>query len=155
MKTAETDPAVEAAMRLGIPPAEWYAYTTARARRDPSYRAPTGISGVRVAAYVNHARWVCDCPAPGCGNAQLVATSDPRFYCAECRNAAWRGAAHEVTLPRFAEDVERLLNIRPTSKQNWHPSETIIDLEQENTDWREEILAARAAPPPIGAEDRV
>lgn len=154
MLTAETDPITQDANRIGVAPAEWYAYTIAVGRRDPSYQAPLGLSGLRLDAYVNHGRWVCNCPTPGCGNAQLVSMSDQRFYCAECRNHPWRGAAHEVRVPADRADVERVLSVRPAMKQNWLPHETVADLEQENADWREEILAASVPPPPPGAEDR-
>ena len=85
----------------------------------------------RVVAYVNHGRWVWDCPTPRCGGAQVTSPKDPRAFCVECFNAGdgwW-----PVDWPDERTTIERILNKRPAAtQQNWWPTETMQQLEAEN-----------------------
>lgn len=81
-------------------------------------------------AYVNHGRWVVDCP---CGSAQLASRSDRRFFCVDCRNAWALGKWVGVAWPAQAGDIEGLLLQRPFPKnRNWNPGEDLMTLVAEN-----------------------
>jgi hypothetical protein len=83
----------------------------------------------RVPAYVNWGRWVADCVR--CPSAEQLNLMQPVFLCTECRTAA------EIEWPseEMAHGIQRLLLMRPnTTKQNWLPGETIIDLMRENAE---------------------
>lgn len=76
-----------------------------------------------VFAYVNHGRWVADCP---CGGAELVTETRP-LLCGSC------GMVRRVVWPPDAEDIENLLAVRVDEKtQNWNPGETLAGLAFEN-----------------------
>src|SRR3954469_15639259 len=86
-------------------------------------RAMSRVRDVRtVAAYVNHSRWVSDCPecngAMGCWS--------------ELDTACCLGCGHEyaVTWPEDAATIEAVLLQRPTeASRSWNPGETIGALE--------------------------
>lgn len=87
-------------------------------------------SKTRLLAYVNHGRWVVDCP---CGSAQLASRSDRRFWCVECHNAWASGKWVGVDWPQDEADVEALLLERPEEKtRNWQPTEDTMALVAEN-----------------------
>ncbi|HTR77174.1 MAG TPA: hypothetical protein VMH39_03660 [Gemmatimonadaceae bacterium] len=81
-----------------------------------------------VDAYVNHGRWVWDCPR--CGAAQVASTDDPRAFCCECLNGGdgW----YPVMFPADRPAVEWLLGQRPEAFRNWYPGETVEKLQGEN-----------------------
>lgn len=82
-------------------------------------------------AYVNHGRWVVDCPF--CGSAQHAAKTDHRFLCSECGNAEARGAWLPVRWPRDAKKIEQVLDERPReANRNWRPPEKLSVLKSEN-----------------------
>jgi len=84
----------------------------------------------RLVAYVNHSRWVVDCP---CGSAQLASRNDRRFWCTDCHNAWAQGKWASVDWPKDAEDIEALLLQRPEAKtRNWHPTEDLMALVAQN-----------------------
>lgn len=75
----------------------------------------TLLRPARALAYVNHGRWIADCPAE-CGNAMRL---DPRqgvFACQECYTMS------EVEWPEDAERIwEALLGRRLARNRNWFP----------------------------------
>lgn len=80
-------------------------------------------SSVALHAYVNHGRWVADCP---CGGAELVAEGR-RMVCGSC------GLNSPVTFPANTDEIERVLHERrDTAARNWYPGETVEMLEAEN-----------------------
>ena len=85
-------------------------------------------------AYVNHGRWVVDCPF--CGSAQLASESDRRFFCAGSDGCANHQAGHRflpVRWPDQAAEIEEILLERPQAvNQNWQPGETLTRLLEEN-----------------------
>ncbi len=90
-----------------------------------------------VAAFVNHSRWIAKCPY--CAGALTVGLDEPIFYCVECGMQANGGGpgqpgyAMDVIFPRFWQDIEAVLLLRPDpATRNWLPHETIDDLIQEN-----------------------
>lgn len=83
-----------------------------------------------VLAYVNHGRWLVDCP--DCANADHVDPDDPIYVCVACGN---RGRYLRVIFPgaRGVDAIERLLGARPDeTTRNWSPGETKMSLEREN-----------------------
>lgn len=101
---------------------------------------PTTASAVgQVIAYVNHGRWVADCPA-GDGGALCVSMKDPFFMCPYCANEDNAGQWYRVRFPARAtrERLEHALLVRPAKNgfeattRNWRPGETDADLRREN-----------------------
>jgi hypothetical protein len=82
-------------------------------------------------AYVNHGRWVADCPF-GCGGAELA--RDDVFLCRECGNVQNRH--HPVPLVWPAEEdvraIEAALVVRPVLNRNWNLNESLGALLVEN-----------------------
>lgn len=76
--------------------------------------------------YVNHGRWVADCPTVGCYEAHQVAPGE-RFTCSECGYTAMPAFPPEMRLIEAALS-RRLL----PATRNWYPGETVADLETEN-----------------------
>ncbi len=77
----------------------------------------------QVAAYVNHSRWVADCP---CGGAELVSRHRD-FLCGSC------GGQGTVQWPRPRKQIEAALLERPVEgTRNWWPGETVAMLRAEN-----------------------
>lgn len=97
-------------------------------------------------AFVNGGRWVALCPVAGCLGCEYVNFDDPRFFCCECRNAAFGHVPIRVVLPdaRTRGQVEAYLGARAAwQSRNWTGSEavaaffgekpqTISDLRKEN-----------------------
>lgn len=84
-------------------------------------------------AYVNHGRWVADCkmidPRTGeeCRGAELVALGED-FICGSCHQSS------PVAFPtaKGRKEIDRLLGVRPPSKQNWNLDEDVAVLVGEN-----------------------
>lgn len=87
-------------------------------------------------AYVNHGRWIVDCPF--CTSAQIAAKTDHRFLCAGdggCGNAQVGGAFVNVTWPKDTDKIEAVLCLRADpNTRNWLPGETVKDLRRENVE---------------------
>jgi len=81
------------------------------------------FKGETVTAYLNHGRWVADCP---CNGAELV-TPGETMLCGSC------GAEHKVGFPTKKQrgEIETLLAKRNPPNQNWH-GETVDELLAEN-----------------------
>ncbi len=79
---------------------------------------------VKIVAYVNHNRWVADCPYCGAGIGLLPEVSP--VTCLEC------GESYTVTWPKDREAIEEVLTCRPRKSRHWLPHETIDDLKREN-----------------------
>lgn len=91
--------------------------------------------GPAVAARADHGRWIADCPGDDCGGAEFVSFDNPVFFCCECRNAEWDHRLLPVLLPgaKIKGQVEAYLCARPVpATRNWHPSETVKQLRDEN-----------------------
>lgn len=82
-------------------------------------------------AYVNHNRWVVDCP---CGNGIIVV---PRTDVAVCPDAPMGcGQRYPVQWPaaQSLAAAQKALEQRPIPYRNWFPDrETVADLRAENT----------------------
>ena len=90
-------------------------------------------------AYVNHGRWLADCPHPFCSNAELYGhwydearhahfgLDESVFRCSEC------GTTAAAEWPSARTEIEQLLSYRPVpATRNWVPGEDIHDLFREN-----------------------
>ena len=76
-------------------------------------------------AYLNHGRWVVDCPRDGCPEAHL-ADSD-LFVCANC------GLVSKVVIPDEMFAVNEIVEKRPVPQtRNWRPGEPLHYLIEEN-----------------------
>jgi hypothetical protein len=88
---------------------------------------PKGV----IYAYVNHGRWVVDCPEDGCGGAEIVSLRDPVFYCGEYEcpgDGYWN-----VSFPEDLTAIEVELMKRPKAQnRNWSLDEKVADLVREN-----------------------
>lgn len=109
-------------------PAEWP--LALKGIEPPAATAP---ASKKVTAYINHGRWVVECP--DCRSAQAGSPADPRFFCIECRNGWVAGRWLKVEYPAGPRraDIEEALLRRPMSRnRNWYPHESVGDLRKQN-----------------------
>lgn len=104
--------------------------------------------------YMNHGRWVFDCPHPDCAWSYPAMTEDgrPRYLC-RCtgdRNGHGCGTRIDTVWPPLdvAIEIERLLFLRSNRlNRNWRYPETVETLLRENdahlVGWTLETLATR------------
>ena len=124
------------------PPHRWAAIIQSIANMKPVPDALETVPRLHAKAYVNNGRWVIDCPAQGCGGAQLASLSDHRYLCHECGNVLTQGHPVPVIWPDDAmrQEIETLLMRRPTEgKRNWFTYESVEDLDDENHAHREQM----------------
>ena len=93
-----------------------------------------GFAPTKVIAFVNHGRWVADCTNPQCVGAELVDYGDPVFFCLSCGNTHVESRFQRVAFPPppAIQEIESLLEERPTLNQNWLPHEDMARLTAEN-----------------------
>jgi hypothetical protein len=108
----------------------------------------------RAFAYVNHGRWVADCPF-GCGGAE-VARADI-FMCRECANVpnAYRPIVLAWPSDEDVRAIEAALVPRPVVNRNWNLNESIGALLAENVEHGLFDLATGAVAGDIGADQTV
>lgn len=92
----------------------------------------TAPKAMAVAAYVNEARWVVECP--DCHSAQMADRDDRRYMCHECGNVAVGGLWRPVVWPKDVGGIETALEPRHHSNAHWLPGETVAALKRENAD---------------------
>jgi len=88
-------------------------------------------------AYVNHGRWIADCPDDGCHAALKVVDTGIACDCMDevvCDHPAIpHGLAIDIVYPEAQTDITRLLDLRPKREnRNWYPGETLSDIKAEN-----------------------
>ena len=76
-----------------------------------------------VAAYVNHGRWVADCP--NCAGGIACWAENPHGCCLDCFHV------YRVLFPDDRHEVEAALEARPVKNRNWRPGETVDQLHTE------------------------
>lgn len=83
---------------------------------------PVALNAPKVAAYVNHGRWLGDCPV--CGSSRNLRHGGP-FWCASCGNQRWQGCAVPVDWPTDADiaAIGEVLSVRERANQNYDPAE--------------------------------
>lgn len=120
-----------------VPPergAEWAPRQFWSSDQPVNWNAPVGDDDEAVKAYVNHGRWVVECP--DCHGAQLACKTDRRFMCHCCGNQYVGGRWRAVVWPseRQVAAIEKLLVARPDEvNRNW-VGESFAKLKQENDD---------------------
>lgn len=101
-------------------------------------------AGEPVHAYVNHGRWVVDCPDEHCGGASAAAPEWP-FMCPACLNVKVSSLWREVAWPAELESIVMLLEQRDFPTQaNWTVGEPVDQLLVENVEAFTAGAAARA-----------
>lgn len=84
-----------------------------------------------VEAYINHGRWVADCPF--CPGAEIVWREDATFFCLSCFNEQADFRCVPIAFPLNAGEIENILERRPVAAtRNWLPHETAKALRDEN-----------------------
>ncbi len=77
-----------------------------------------------ILAYLNHGRWVVDCPDPDCGGAAIAGDL---FVCENCKRIA------PIEWPKRKSLIDEITAVRPVpGTRNWTPGEPVIDLLKEN-----------------------
>lgn len=119
-----------------LPYGEFVRYSASR--KFMQAPAQDGVTDGEIVAYVNHGRWIAECP--DCAGAQLVSELERRFWCLNCGNAAVNFAWRHVRMPQKRTAIEAELVIRPAARseraitRNWLPGETVEDLQRENVE---------------------
>ena len=86
----------------------------------------------RAVAYVNHGRWVADCPSEYCRSAMAV-TPGHMFMCGGCLNVEIGSRYRMIEWPQERGAIEEALAARPVPEvANWRPGETTRHLRDEN-----------------------
>lgn len=67
-------------------------------------------------AYVNHGRWVADCPGLDCASALVLQPRQGVYQCPDCWTVA------PVDWPADADDIWSALSPRPPARRNWYPA---------------------------------
>ena len=87
-------------------------------------------------AYVNHGRWVMDCPTPYCNEAHHARPLE-LVTCGGCTRA------YTPVFPADAALIDAALSRRVVVEtRNWLPGETVQQLESENAEHRSEGVVA-------------
>lgn len=93
---------------------------------DPDINAKPAV------AYVNHGRWVADCPSEYCNGAMAIQPGHP-FMCGNCLNAETGHKYRLVAWPKQRGVIEETLSMRPVPEvANWLPTESVGDLRNQN-----------------------
>jgi hypothetical protein len=104
--------------------------STKRRLRDRKGEVGRPTSDLTVKAYVNHGRWVIDCPDPKCTGAEFL-FEDQKHRCSQCDNRAVGGELYDVDLPKNRKAIEKALEVRPVGNRNW-TNESVAQLRREN-----------------------
>jgi len=98
-------------------------------------------------AYMNHGRWIADCPRNGCRNALALQPGQAQFHCTPCGC----GVFADVEWPPDFEIIDAVLSVRPIPEtRHWAPAghrqsiacgspegQTVMDLINESTNHEE------------------
>lgn len=78
------------------------------------------ILTARARAYVNHGRWVADCPT-GCGSALELQKGQAMYHCDECMHLS------SVEWPSNPQEIwDTLLKRKLPRTRNWYPRDHYI-----------------------------
>lgn len=83
-------------------------------------------AGDRLRAYVNHGRWLVDCP---CGES---CSTSPAWGMACCLGCGAIFEAIEFPPARMRQDIEHLFEPRTMAQRNWYWRESVEQLAAEN-----------------------
>lgn len=85
-----------------------------------------------IKAYVNHNRWIAECPH--CKWAIQV-VNETEMTCGNCH------ATDSIQYPNDRDAIDEVLSLRPNEEnRNWYPYETLADLRIENAAHSKEIV---------------
>jgi len=87
-------------------------------------------------AWVTNGRWSITCP---CGGGEF-AWEEGWAICHSCYNGYMGHKYRRVVFPDNRKEIESLLLMRPLQKREWHPGETLEDLQRENEEHADELL---------------
>lgn len=80
------------------------------------------LTPAKARAYVNHGRWIADCPCE-CGSALSLEPKQTAYHCPECE---WIG---QVEWPDNADEIWEVLQERHVPRtRNWFPDNHFIAL---------------------------
>lgn len=91
----------------------------------------------KVEAFIDHGRWIVECPSSVCAWAILAPDVETIFVCASCGTPEY----FRIVFPRSRQSIETELMKRPSripgdpwkaDHRNWRPGETLGFLRQEN-----------------------
>ena len=108
---------------------------------------PTDAGATRgaVQAYINHGRWVVECPLAH-NDAVIVSRASAYYSCASGGTGENGGRWYAVTFPADRADIEKELLRRASSHpykdakfRNWNTAETLGDLKRENSEHPERL----------------
>ncbi len=102
--------------------------------RAPQLGAPDSpdTAATSAYAYVNHGRWVADCPSGVCSGAMAIMPRVP-FMCGTCLNAECGYKYRPLEWPQERGRIEEILSARLMPQTvNWYPGETIEKLMAES-----------------------
>lgn len=101
--------------------------------------ADVGATQSTVNAYINHGRWVVECPL-GHNDAVIVSDGAPYYICTVGGAGENGGRWYTVLFPGERKDIEVELLKRVSTHpykdatlRNWNHAETVDDLKQQNT----------------------
>lgn len=82
-----------------------------------------------VRAYLNHGRWVADCPR--CNSSDLADRAKPEFVCRPEYQGC--GLVAAIQFPEDYDDIMAVAAARSSPlNRNWRPGESVIDMRIEN-----------------------
>lgn len=87
--------------------------------------------------YLNHGRWVIDCPSLNCGGAEKVLPWQALAVCScgdrdFCQHGNFCGTIIGLDWPADRMKIEAVVNQRALLHRNWYPWESVELLEEEN-----------------------
>lgn len=105
-------------------------------------------------ARIDHARWIADCPSPGCKGSSYVDPELDGFWCSVCKNTKSDGNLLHVIFPEYYKELEEELLKRVVIEspgmfgtqaaimaeglpRSWDVGETIEDLEKQRLEFIE------------------
>lgn len=87
--------------------------------------------------YLNHGRWVIDCPSLTCGGAERVQPWQHLIVCVcadrdFCQHGPYCGTIIQLDWPADRAAIEAVMLFRPLLNRNWYPGEPVEHLVEEN-----------------------
>jgi len=87
--------------------------------------------------YMNHGRWVADCPSPNCSAAEKVLPWQAVAVCNcqdrdFCQHSIPCATVIALDWPSDCGRIEAAVASRPLLNRNWYPWESVEGLEKEN-----------------------
>lgn len=125
-------PVTDGRLRFGCSLDDYHKQVAVKAARRGVLGLTMDVDDAAVVhAYVNHNRWIVDCP--DCRAAVYIWLDAPAMLCSECWNASIGGKYRRVILPKDVAGIAAALMERPLPQnRNWRPGETVAMLRADN-----------------------